>query len=133
MKKTFTLLLAVLFVVVCVVGLIRCSAQKTYTIKIVVPAGNQDEFIYSEEEISPRKSQLDITSIDVSEDAKFVLKSTEVMQENTFECTNFPKGKPMLIDVEKGAWYKVGIAMQNPTDEDIIVFFYVENAKVRTE
>ena len=129
MKKTFTLLL----VLVCVLGLIGCSAQKPYTIRIVVPAGNQEEFVYSEEEISPRKSQLDITSIDVSEDAKFVLKSTEVMQENTFECTNFPKGEPMVIDVEKGAWYKIGIAMQNPTDEDIIVFFYVENAKVRTE
>ena len=126
-------LIAFILTLVCVLGLVGCSAQKDYAVRIVVPAGNQDEFIYSEEEISPRKSQLDITSIDVSENAKFVLKPTEAMQENTFECTNFPKGKPMLIDVEKGAWYKVGIAMQNPTDEDIIVFFYVENVKVRIE
>lgn len=133
MKKTFTLLLALLLALVCVLGLIRCSAQKGYTIRIVVPAGNQEEFVYSEEKISPQKSQLDITSIDVSEDAVFVLKPTEATQENTFECTNFPKGVPMLIDVEKGAWYKIGIAMQNPTDEDVIVFFYVENAKVRIE
>ena len=39
----------------------------------------------------------------------------------------------MLIEVEKGTWYKIGIAMENPTDEDIVVVFHVENAKVRIE
>ena len=34
---------------------------------------------------------------------------------------------------EKGAWYKIGIAMENPTDEDIVVVFHVVNAKVRIE
>ena len=39
----------------------------------------------------------------------------------------------MLIEVEKGAWYKIGIAMENPTDEDIVVVFHVVNVKVRIE
>ena len=39
----------------------------------------------------------------------------------------------MLIDVEKGAWYKIGGAMENPTDEDIVVVFHVVNVKVRIE
>ena len=129
MKKLIALVLAL----VCVLGLAGCSAQKEYTIRIVVPAGNQGEFVYSEEEITPRKSQLDIKSIDMSEDAKFVLTPIEDTQENTYECTNFPKGTPILIDVEKGAWYKIGIAMENPTDEDIVVVFHVVNAKVRIE
>ena len=89
--------------------------------------------MYSEEEISSRQSRLEIKSIDMPEDAEFVLRSVGEMQENVYECTNFPKGEPMLIDAEKGAWYKIGIAMENPTDEDIVVVFHIVNAKVRIE
>ena len=39
----------------------------------------------------------------------------------------------MLIDVEKGVWYKIGIAMENSTDEDIVVIFHVVNAKIRVK
>ena len=127
MKKLIVLVLAL----VCVLGLAGCSAQKEYAISVVVPAGSQGEFAYSDEEISPRKSRLEIKSIDLAADAEFILKPIEESQVNVFECTNFPKGEPMLIDVEKGAWYKIGIAMENPTDEDIVVVFHVINAKVR--
>ena len=127
MKKLIAFVLAL----VCVLGLAGCSAQKEYAIRIVVPAGSQGEFVYSDEEIYPRKSRLEIKSIDLAEDAEFILKPIEESQVNIFEYTNFPKGEPMLIDVEKGAWYKIGIAMENPTDEDIVVVFHVINAKVR--
>ena len=126
-------LIAFILTLVCVLGLVGCSAQKDYAVRIVVPAGNQGEFVYSEEEISPRKSQLDIKSIDMSEDAEFVLMPVGETQENVYECTNFPKGEPILIDVEKGTWYKIGIAMENPTDEDIVVVFHIVNAKVRVK
>ena len=129
MKQSIALVLAL----ACVFGLAGCSAQKEYAIRVVVPAGNQGEFVYSEEEISSRNSQLDIKSIDMSEDAEFVLKSVDETQENAYECTNFPKGEPMLLAVEKGAWYKIGVAMENPTDEDIAVVFHVVNVKVRIE
>jgi hypothetical protein len=69
----------------------------------------------------------------MAEDAEFVLMPVGETQENVYECTNFPKGEPMLIDVEKGAWYKIGIAMENPTDEDIVVVFHIVNAKVRVK
>ena len=126
-------LIAIGLVLACVLGLAGCSAYKEYAIRIVVPAGSQGEFVYSDEEISPRKNRLEIQSIDMAEHAEFVLKPVEEMQENTYECTNFPKGVPMLIDVEKGVWYKIGIAMENPTDKDIVVVFHVVNAKVRIE
>ena len=129
MKK----LMAFVLTLLCVCGLVGCSMQSDYAIKIVVPAGSKGEFVYSDEEISPRKSRLEIKSIDMSEDAEFVLKPIDATQENTYECTNFPKGEPMLIEVEKGAWYKIGIAMENPTDEDIVVVFHVVNVKVRIE
>ena len=127
MKKLMALVLAL----VCVLGVAGCSAQKEYAISVVVPAGSQGEFAYSDEEISPCKSRLEIKSIDLAEDAEFVLMPIEESQENIYKCTNFPKGEPMLIDVDKEAWYKIGIAMENPTDEDIVVVFHVINAKVR--
>ena len=126
-------LIAFILTLVSVLGLAGCSAQKEYAVRIVVPAGNQGEFVYSEEEISPYKSKLDIKSIDMSEDAEFVLMPVGETQENVYECTNFPNGEPMLIDVEKGAWYKIGIATENPTDEDLIVVFHIVNAKVRVK
>ena len=123
-------LIAFILTLVCVLGLVGCSAQKEYAIRVVVPAGSQGEFVYSVEEISPRKSRLEIKSIDLAEDAEFVLKPIEESQENIYECTNFPKGEPMLIDVEKGAWYKIGIAMENSSDDDIVVVFHIVNARV---
>ena len=129
MKKFIALLLAMS----CVLALVGCSAQKGYTIRVVVPAGSQGEFVYSDEEISPRKSRLEIKSIDLAEDAEFVLKPIEETEGNIYECTNFPKGEPMLIDVEKGAWYKIGIAMENPTDEAVVVVFHVVNAEMRVK
>ena len=125
--------IAFVLALTCVFGLTGCSTQSDYAIRIVVPAGSQGEFVYSNEELSPRKSQLDIKSIDMPKDAEFVLKPIDATQENTYECTNFPKGEPLLIEVEKGAWYKIGISMKNPTDEDIVVVFHVVNAKVRIE
>ena len=127
MKKLITFVLAL----VCVIGLAGCNAQKEYAISVVVPAGSQGEFVYSDEELSPRKGRIEIKSIDLPGDAVFVLQSIEESQGNIYECTNFPKGEPMLIGVEKGAWYKIGIAMDNPTDEDIVVVFHVVNAKIR--
>ena len=126
-------MIAFILTLVCVWGLVGCSMQSDYAIRIVVPAGSQGEFVYSDEEMSPRKRQLDVKSIDMPKDAEFVLKPIDATQENTYECTNFPKGEPILIEVEKGAWYKIGIAMENPTDEDIIVVFHVVNVKVRIE
>lgn len=91
------------------------------------------DFIYSDEEISPQKNQLELKTIDVPDHTEFVLKPIEVTEENAYERTSIIKGEPLIIDVEKGAWFKIGIAMQNPTDEDIVVGITVENVKVRIE
>ena len=37
------------------------------------------------------------------------------------------------LDVEKGAWYKIGVNMQNPTAEDIDVYVTVRGVEVRIE
>ena len=40
---------------------------------------------------------------------------------------------PVKMDVEKGAWFKIGVNMQNPTDTDIVVYVEVKGVEVRIE
>ena len=135
-KKSFAVIVSIIFITVVLIWGIW-GQGKTYTVHVTVPAGTINEFvyiedfIYSDEEISPKKKQLTLKSIDVSDRTEFVLMPIEVTEENAYERTYFSKGEPVVIDVEKGAWFKIGIALQNPTDEDIVVGITVENVKVR--
>lgn len=110
---------------------------ESYTVHVTVPAGTTSEFvyiedfIYSDEEISPQKNRLELKAINIPDRTEFVLKPIEVKEENAYERTYLNNGQPLLVDVEKGAWFKIGIALQNPTGEDIVVGITVENVKVR--
>lgn len=110
---------------------------ESYTVYVTVPAGTTSEFvyiedfIYSDEEISPQKNRLELKAINIPDRTEFVLKPIEVKEENAYERTYLDNGQPLLVDVEKGAWFKIGIALQNPTGEDIVVGITVENVKVR--
>ena len=109
----------------------------SYTVHVTVPASTVDEFVYiedffySEEEISPQKNRLELKAINIPDRTEFVLKPIEVKEENAYERTYLDNGQPLLVDVEKGAWFKIGIALQNPTNKDIVVGITVENVKVR--
>ena len=133
MKKAIALVLAL----ACILFWLIWGQGETYTVHVTVPAGTMDEFvyiedfIYSDEEISPQKKQLTLKSIDLPDGTEFLLQPVEVKEENAYERTYLDRGQPLLIDVEKGAWFKIGIALQNPTDEDIVVGITVENVKVR--
>ena len=133
MKKLIPLVL----VLVVVLAWFVWGRGETYTIHITVPAGTTDEFvyiedfIYSDEEISPQKNRLELKAINIPDRTEFVLKPIEVKEENAYERTYLDNGQPLLVDVEKGAWFKIGIALQNPTGEDIVVGITVENVKVR--
>lgn len=133
MKK----MIALAVMLLSVLTLCGCGINDTYTIHVTVPAGTEkqfvyiEDFIYSDEEISPKKNQLTLKSIDVPDRTEVVLMPIEVKEENAYERTYFTKGEPMIIEVEKGAWFKIGIAMNNSTDEDIVVGITVENVKIR--
>ena len=113
--------------------------QDNYTLRIVVPAGSteeivyQEDFFYSDEEISPTGNSITISSGEGLGDTEVVLKPIEVKEENAYEPTYLTPGMPVKMDVEKGAWFKVGVNIQNPTDKDIVVFVEVEGVEVRIE
>ena len=135
MKKIIALVLGL----VCVFGLVGCSKTDTYKIRITVPAGSteeiiyQEDFAYSDEEISPKGNTITISSGEGLGDTEVVLKPIEVKEENAYEPTYLTPGMPVKMDVEKGAWFKIGVNMQNPTDTDIIVYVEVKGVEVRIE
>ena len=91
-------------------------------------------YIYSDEEISPTGNKITISSGEGLGDTEVVLKPIEVKEENAYdEPAYLTPGMPVKMDVEKGAWFKVGISMQNETDTDIIVYVEVEGVEVRIE
>ena len=52
---------------------------------------------------------------------------------STLRRRNLTPGMPVTMDVEKGAWYKIGVAVQNPSEEDIVVGVAVKDIIVRME
>lgn len=103
------------------------------TITISIPAGSSGAFVYSDEEISPQKSRIILASGKGSGDHEVVLKPLEAKEENIYEPVYITEGAPVKIDAEKGAWFKVGVNVQNPTDEDRMVSITVKGADVRIQ
>ena len=90
-------------------------------------------FFYSGEEISPTSNKITISLSEGMGDTEVVLKPIEVKEENVYEPIYITHGMPVKLDVEKGAWYKIGVNMQNPTAEDIDVYVTVRGVEVRIE
>ena len=118
---------------------VACGKDNNYEIEIIIPAGTteeiiyQEDFFYSDEEISPLSDTIRITAGAGFADTEVVLKPIEVKEENAYEPTYLTHGMPVEMDVEKGAWFKIGLAVQNPTDVDIAASVYVEDVQVRIE
>ena len=132
-------LVSIVLILVCIFYLSGCGKNDTYKISITVPAGTAGEFtyiedfIYSDEEISPIGDTITVSSVEGLPDTEVVLKPIEVKEENAYERTYLTPGMPVEMDVEKGAWFKIGISMNNDTDEDITFYVEVEGVEVRIE
>ena len=127
MKK----LIAFVFALVCMLSLAGCGKNDTHKIMITVPAGSTEAFVYSDEEISPTGNKIIISSGEGLGDTEVVLKTVQVKEKTEYTPEYLTPGMPVEMDVEKGAWFKVGISMQNDNDTDITVYVEVEGVKVR--
>ena len=129
MKKLIALVLAV----VCVLALAGCGKSDTYKIKITVPAGSTEAFVYSDEEISATGKKIIIYSGEGLGDTAVILQSVNEMITPGYVATYLTHGMPVEFDAEKGEWFKIGISMQNATDTDKTVYVEVEGVEVRIE
>ena len=130
MKK----LMVLIFALVCIMSLAGCSVKgKSYSIEIIIPAGSTEAFVYSDEEISPQKNYLEISAGAGIDSTQVILKSVEVREKTAYEPVIVEQRKPVKMDVEKGAWLKIGIGIMNPSDNDITASIIVENVEIRIE
>ncbi|MCH5345013.1 MAG: transcriptional regulator [Acetatifactor sp.] len=104
----------------------------TFDIKIVIPAGGEGPVYYSEEEISPNRNKITLSSGKGLGDTSVVLKPTEVSEENAYDEPAYMTPRlPIKMNAEKGGWFRIGVNMSNPTEEDIVVYVRVKGVEVR--
>ena len=124
----------IIAVIVCV-GVAVCfltnPKQDRYTLRIVVPAGSQEEFVYTDEEVSTVRNSIKIWSGDGLGDTEVLLFPVNKTAETGYTATYLTHGMSVEFDAENDTWFKIGVNMQNPTNEDIIVYVEVENVEVR--
>lgn len=123
--------IAIILSIISILSLVGCGYNDTYEIEITIPAGSTETFVYSDEEISPTGNKITISSGKDLGDTEVVLKTIEVKEENAYESAYLTPGMPVKMDVEKGAWFKIGVSVQNETDTDKTVYVEVEGVEVR--
>ena len=129
MKKYIALVLAL----VCVLALAGCGKSDTYKVRITIPAGSTESFVYSDEEISATSKKITISSGEGLGDTEVILSPVNENVETGYVATYLTPGMPVEFDAVKDEWLKIGISMQNDTDTDKTVYGEVTGVEVRIE
>ena len=128
MKKCFVLFLMSIFILT----LTACSKGDKYEIEITVPAGSQEAFVYSEEEIMATGNEITIWSGAGLGDTEVILKPVDETVETGYVAEYLTHGMPVKLDAVKDEWFQVGVAVQNDSDRGpIAVSVEVEGVEVR--
>lgn len=106
--------------------------QDCYSLRVVVPPGGHEQFVYTEEEISPLGKYITVYCGEGMGDASVILKPMQVRTETAYDQEWYiTPGLTVKLEAEKGGWFKVGVRMWNETGEDKIVYVNVEDVEVR--
>lgn len=131
-KPTLWIMIATVAVLVILAVCFLTNPTREYQIRITIPAGSTETFCYSDEEISPKGNTLTFYAGEGLGDTEIALLPVEVREENAYdEPAYITPGMPVKMDVEKGAWFKIGVNVQNTTDESMDVYVSVKNVEVR--
>ena len=126
-------LMALILSLVCVLGLVGCGKNDTYKVRITIPAGSTEAFVYSDEEISATGKKITISCGEGLGDTEVLLSPVNENVEAGYVATYLTPGMPVEFDAVKGEWFKIGVSMQNDTDTDKTVYVEVEGVEVRIE
>lgn len=140
MKKLIVLILAL----ISLLTLAGCGGRgENHTLEFTIPVGftdaftfsdkalDYDAFIYSPEEISPTGKTLTLKAGAGYSSVPVVLKVVECREENAYEPILLAHDKPVTIGVEKGAWFQIGIALDNSAEVPIAASVIVEDVEAR--
>lgn len=129
--------LVLVSVVICALAaacFLTSPRQDSVRLGIVVPAGSQESIVYAEEEIVSLGNEMIIISGEGLGDTEVSLKVMQAGEETAYgEPAYLTPGMPVKIRTEKGMCFKIGVNMQNDTDEDKIVYLNVEHAEAVIE
>ena len=127
MKKKIFIIVSILIIIAITIGVYLCKQRQTsFDISITIPAGSQEDFVYSDEIICPIGDTITIWAGENLGDTTVVLQPVKVKEKTAYTPEYLTHGMPVKIDVEKGAWFKVGISMQNHRTEDIEKYVTVD-------
>lgn len=134
-KPAFWIIIAA--VVACAalaVGFLTNPSKNTFNVKIVIPAGGEGPYYYSDEEISPLGGRIILSSGDGLGDTEVVLIPDNKQKSpdgKTYGPAYMTPGMPVKMDAERGIWYRIGVAMSNPTDKDLTVYVQAKRVNLR--
>ena len=127
MKKLISFVLAFIYILT----LAGCGKSDSHKIRITVPAGSTEAFVYSDEEISATDKKITIYSGEGLGDTEVILSPINENAETGNKATYLTHGMPVEFDAVQGEWFKVGVSVQNKTDTDHIVYVEVKGVEVR--
>lgn len=117
MEKNQGLRITLAAVAVIFIGIFAGGALSgsSYELRITVPAGSQEDYVFSSQELSSGKGTVTVSSGEGLGDAMVILDRVDGTGSS---ATYLTPGMPVELEVEPDTWYRVGIMQQNPTDED---------------
>ncbi|MCM1542001.1 MAG: M56 family metallopeptidase [Blautia sp.] len=132
-KAALWILVAAIAACVIVAVCFLTNQPREYQIRITIPAGCTELglFSYSDEEICSKSGTLTFYAAEGLGDTEILLLPVEGAEENPYKPTYITPGMPVRFEVERGAWYRVGVNVQNSTAEDKDVYVSVKNVDVR--
>lgn len=128
-KSAFWIIIAaIISIIILAVLFLTNPKNDTYEITFHIPAGCENELVFSEEEISPLKKKV---FFEVGQDVGD--NEIRLMDEdgNSNLCVYVTPGINSDIEMKQGVWYKVGIYGRNDTEEEKILRVTVKNVEAR--
>ena len=124
----------VLMILIISISTIGCSNNSSsIDIEICIPAGSQEEYVFSSEIISPKSDILTISTDETFVESDIILKTIKVTEENAYEPKSITSSENVEIEVEKDAWFRIGISTPNNTEDDILLHITVEDVVIIEE
>ena len=124
-------LIELVLVLVCVLGLVGCGKNDTYKVRITIPAGNTEAFVFSDEEVSATGKKITISCGEGLGDTEVLLSSVSENVETGYVATYLTPGMPVDFDAVQDEWFRIGVSVQNDTDTDKIVYVEVDGVEMR--
>ena len=104
--------------------------RSSFTLEYTIPPGDGSDFYFSDQQISPRRGQITLAA-----GAGFSSATVLLIDETGMEYGPLPltHDQPVMLRLDKGCWYRVGIALPNDSSGPIAASLTVKRVDIRIE